>query len=80
MATRERNRVDYDDMRGYIKLLEDRGMLKRITAEVDLDSELGAICYRDLVRDGPGLIFENIKTTPGCRWPPTSCTARTNSP
>ena len=65
MATRERNRVEYDDMRGYIKLLEDRGMLKRITAEVDLDSELGAICYRDLVRDGPGLLFENIKDYPG---------------
>ena len=39
-------------------------MLKRITAEVDPDAELGAICYRDLVKDGPGLLFENIKGYP----------------
>ena len=62
MTTRQR--VPYDDLRGYLKLLEDNGMLKRITAEVDLDGELGAIAYRDLVRDGPGLLFENVKDYP----------------
>ena len=60
-----RPRVPYDDLRGYLRLLEDSGMLKRITAEVDLDGELGAIAYRDLVRDGPGLLFENVKGYPG---------------
>lgn len=59
-----RGRVPYDDLRGYLQLLEERGMLKRITAEVDPDAELGAICYRDLVKDGPGLLFENIKGYP----------------
>ena len=63
MATK-RARVPYDDLRGYLKLLEERGMLKRITAEVDLDSELGAIAYRDLVKDGPGLWFERRRPGP----------------
>ena len=63
MATRQR--VPYDDLRGYLKLLEDNGLLKRIDAEVDLDGELGAIAYRDLVREGPGLWFDNIKDYPG---------------
>ena len=58
----KRGRVPYDDLRGYMQLLEEHGMLKRITAEVDSSNgELGAICYRDLVKDGPGLLFENIK-------------------
>jgi len=47
-----------------MQLLEERGMLKRITAEVDPNGELGAICYRDLVKDGPGLLFENVKGYP----------------
>ena len=59
-----RKPVPYADLRGYLKLLEDNGMLKRITAEVDLDGELGAIAYRDLVRDGPALWFENVKDYP----------------
>ncbi len=62
MTTRQR--VPYDDLRGYLKLLEENGLLKRITAEVDLEGELGAIAYRSLVRDGPGLFFENIKDYP----------------
>ena len=62
MTTRQR--VPYDDLRGYLKLLEENGLLKRISAEVDLEGELGAIAYRSLVRDGPGLLFENIKDYP----------------
>ena len=63
MTTRQR--VPYDDLRGYLKLLEDNGLLKRITAEVDLEGELGAIAYRSLVREGPGLWFDNVKDYPG---------------
>ena len=59
-----RKRVPYDDLRGYLKLLEDNGTLVRISSEVDLDGELGAIAYRDLVRDGPALWFDNIKDYP----------------
>ncbi len=64
-TTESRSRVPYVSMREYMKVLEERGLLKRITALVDLDYELGAICYRDLVRGGPGLLFENIKGYPG---------------
>tara|TARA_Y100001936_G_scaffold254078_1_gene324524 strand:+ start:3920 stop:5386 length:1467 start_codon:yes stop_codon:yes gene_type:complete len=60
-----RKPVPYEDLRGYLKLLEDKGMLVRISSEVDLDGELGAIAYRDLVRDGPALWFDNIKDYPG---------------
>jgi 4-hydroxy-3-polyprenylbenzoate decarboxylase len=63
--TTSRERVPYDSMREYMQILEERGLLKHITAEVDLDFELGAISYRDLVRGGPGLLFENIKDYPG---------------
>jgi UbiD family decarboxylase len=63
MATK-RSRVGYDEHRGYLKLLEERCMLKHISGEVDLDSELGAIAYRDLVKDRPGLWFDNVKDYP----------------
>ena len=59
-----RDPVAYKSMREYMMILEERGLLKRITAPVDLDYEVGAISYRDLVRTGPGLLFENIKDNP----------------
>ena len=65
MTTSVRKRVPYDSMREYMQILDERGLLKHVTAEVDLDFELGAISYRDLVRGGPGLLFENIKDYPG---------------
>ena len=60
-----RERVPYDDLRGYLRLLEDNGLLRRVAAPVDLDGELGAIAYRSLVREGPGLLFENVNGYPG---------------
>ncbi len=65
MATKARERVSYDSMREYMQVLDERGLLKHVTAEVDLDYEIGAISYRDLVRGGPGLLFENVKDYPG---------------
>ncbi|MGH7771893.1 MAG: UbiD family decarboxylase [Candidatus Binatia bacterium] len=61
MTSSERPRVDYRDLRGYLRLLESAGLLQRIEAEVDLKYEIGAICVRSLDRRGPGLLFENIK-------------------
>jgi len=49
------------DLRGYLRLLDERGLLKRIRAPVDLRYEIGAICARSLDRKGPGLLFENIR-------------------
>jgi 4-hydroxy-3-polyprenylbenzoate decarboxylase len=46
------------DLRSYLALLEAEGELARISVPVDLDQEIGAICYRNLLNEGPGLLFE----------------------
>ena len=48
------------DLRGFLKLLEDKGQLRRITAPVDPDLELAAIADRVLAMGGPALLFENV--------------------
>ncbi len=45
----------------WIAKLEEIEQLKRITAEVDWDLELGAIARRVSNQGGPALLFENIK-------------------
>ena len=56
------------DQRQWMASLEQQGELRRITAEVDWDREIGAISRRVLERKGPALLFENIKeyTTGRC--------------
>jgi 4-hydroxy-3-polyprenylbenzoate decarboxylase len=49
------------DLRGFIQLLEQRGQLRRITAEVDADLEVAEISNRMLQAGGPALLFENVK-------------------
>ncbi|MDP2647294.1 MAG: UbiD family decarboxylase [Desulfobacterales bacterium] len=49
------------DLRDWIDLLEEQGELKRITAEVDWKGELGAITRINTHKNGPALLFENIK-------------------
>ncbi|MFM7365558.1 MAG: UbiD family decarboxylase [Cuspidothrix sp.] len=49
------------DLRGFIKILEQRGKLKRISALVDPDMEIAEISNRMLQKGGPGLLFENVK-------------------
>ena len=48
-------------MRQWMTRLEKEGELRRITAEVDWERELGAIARRVLERKGSALLFENIK-------------------
>jgi len=55
----------YKDIREYLDALEAAGMLKHITAEVDLTHEIGAIAAKSLEEGGPALVFENIKGYPG---------------
>ncbi|NJR52553.1 MAG: UbiD family decarboxylase [Leptolyngbyaceae cyanobacterium CSU_1_3] len=52
------------DLRGFIKQLEQRGELRRISAPVDSDLEIAEIANRMLQRGGPGLLFENVKGSP----------------
>ncbi len=49
------------DLRGFIKQLEQRGQLRRVSAPVDSDLEIAEIANRMLQRGGPGLLFENVK-------------------
>ncbi|GBF79270.1 UbiD family decarboxylase [Aphanothece sacrum] len=49
------------DLRGFIKQLEQRGQLKRITTLVDSDLEIAEISNRMLQAGGPALLFENVK-------------------
>ena len=48
------------DLRTFIKLLEQKGQLRRIKALVDPDLELAAIADRVLASGGPALLFENV--------------------
>ena len=49
------------DLRGFIKLLEERGQLRRISALVDSDLEISEIANRLMQKGGPALLFENVK-------------------
>ncbi len=49
------------DLRGFIKILEEKGQLKRIKAQVDPDLEIAEISNRVLQAGGPALLFENVK-------------------
>lgn len=53
--------MKYKDLRDFIKQLEKKGELKRITMEVDPVLEMTEICDRTLKQGGPALLFENPK-------------------
>jgi 4-hydroxy-3-polyprenylbenzoate decarboxylase len=53
--------MKYQDLREFIAELEKRGELKRITTEVDANLEITEICRRTLDKQGPALLFENVK-------------------
>jgi len=55
------NNMKYQDLREFIAELEKRGELKRITTEVDANLEITEICRRTLGKQGPALLFENVK-------------------
>ena len=49
------------DLREWIDDLDERNDLKRVTAEVDWNEEIGAITREISSQFGPALLFENIK-------------------
>lgn len=49
------------DLRDFLKLLEERGQLRRITVPVDPNLEIAEISNRLLQSGGPALLFENVK-------------------
>jgi 4-hydroxy-3-polyprenylbenzoate decarboxylase len=58
--------MKYRDLRDFIRLLEERGQLKRISQEIDPYLEMTEIADRTLRAQGPALLFENPK---GSRYP-----------
>ncbi|EGV52854.1 4-hydroxy-3-polyprenylbenzoate decarboxylase [Candidatus Endoriftia persephone] len=58
--------MQYQDLRDFIRQLEQRGQLKRIHSEVDPNLEVTEICDRTLRTGGPALLFERVK---GSRYP-----------
>ncbi len=56
----------YKDLREFIKVLEEKGLLKRITVEVDPILEIAEINDRIVKKGGPALLFERPK---GSRFP-----------
>jgi 3-polyprenyl-4-hydroxybenzoate decarboxylase len=48
------------DLRSWLATLEAADQLRRITASVDWDQEIGAITRANLALGGPALLFENI--------------------
>jgi 4-hydroxy-3-polyprenylbenzoate decarboxylase len=55
----------FDDLRDWIKSLEQHGELKRIRDEVSPELEITEITDRVCKSGGPALLFENIKGHPG---------------
>ncbi len=51
--------MKYKDLRDFIRLLEEKGQLKRISQPVDPFLEMTEICDRTLRAGGPALLFEN---------------------
>jgi len=56
----------YNDLREFLRTLEDHGLLKRIKVEVDPILEIAEINDRVVKAGGPALLFENPK---GSRFP-----------
>ncbi|WP_017325450.1 UbiD family decarboxylase [Synechococcus sp. PCC 7336] len=52
------------DLRGFLRLLDQRGQLHRVTAAVDPDLEIAEISNRMLAVGGPVLLFEQVKGSP----------------
>src|SRR5574342_80343 len=57
--------MPYDDLRDYLKVLEEKGKLFRISKEVDKDWELSAVAklvFRKIPDERrPALLFEKVK-------------------
>lgn len=52
------------DLQGFIKLLEQKGNLRRIKTLVDPNLEIAEIANRMLQSGGPALLFEHVKGSP----------------
>jgi len=56
----------FDGLRDFVRFLESRGQLRRITREIDPVLEISEIAQRVMRAGGPALLFEKVK---GSRFP-----------
>jgi 4-hydroxy-3-polyprenylbenzoate decarboxylase len=56
----------WDDLAGFVRYLEQRGELRRITQELDPVLEISALAQLAVRAGGPALLFERVK---GSRYP-----------
>ncbi|MFZ5969692.1 MAG: menaquinone biosynthesis decarboxylase [Bacillota bacterium] len=56
--------MSYKDLQDFMKHLDEKGLLKRIKAEVDSELEITEIADRISKQYGPALLFENVKGSP----------------
>lgn len=56
---------EINDLRDYIRILEESNELRRVKVEVDCNLEIGAITRRLMDERGPAPLFENVKDHPG---------------
>ena len=61
--------MEYNDLRGFLSLLEKKKELIRIKEPVDWDIEIGTISEESIIRNGAAFVCENIKdyTETPCR-------------
>jgi len=52
--------MSYSDLREFLKLLESKGQLKRISQPISPELEMTEICDRVLRAGGPAILFENV--------------------
>ncbi len=51
----------FSDMRGFLALLEKRGLLRRVSVEVDPVLEVAEVMERLVTSGGPAVVFEKVK-------------------
>ncbi len=56
--------MSFADLRSFIKALEEKKELKRISVEVDPELEITEIATRVVREEGPALLFEKVKGSP----------------
>ena len=56
--------VAYKNVREFMKVLEEKKLLQRITVPVDRELEIAEIVDRISKKSGPALLFENVKDSP----------------
>jgi 4-hydroxy-3-polyprenylbenzoate decarboxylase len=52
--------MSFQDLPQFLKILEQNGLLNRISYPVSSNLEITEISRRVLIKDGPALLFENV--------------------